>query len=741
MITYSSFWPKVLLPVMLVMLGLAVYINSLSGDFQFDDHPVIVHNEALRAGSPAGLWAALPHPSRAVAYLTFWMNYRLGGPEPFGFHIVNLLIHLINTLLVYALVLALAGTPAVQRGRGTDGAYGLAFTAAALFVCHPLNTQAVSYITQRFTSLAALFYLATLWCYLRGRLSAVGTGRAGWWAAALISALCGMFTKQIALTVPLMIILLEFAFFDRRRPGAAAGLLITALLTGAVIPALYHFRADRILSITHENGNHPGDIINAGTYALTQPRVVATYLRLLVWPAGQTLLYDFPVTAGWTDPRMLVSAAVLALLFCAALVLWDRARLVSVGILWFFIVLLVEATVIPIRHVIFEHRAYLPSVGLLLAVAWALHTGIRSRPARVAVTAGLIAVLSVLTVQRNRVWQSGVAMWTDVVRKTPDNARAHYNLAYEYLKAGNPAAALDHFNKAVLIDPDYELAYVNRSQLLLDIGNLELALHDINRVLKLNPRRAGAYLNRGAILLQAKRYDEALDDFEKAHRLDPTMNGATVNRALVMGHLGRYADGLRLLNEMKDVDADAKFYNVRGALLMGVNDLTGALESFSAGIAHDPALAELYRNRAQVFQALGRYERAEEDLTVLIARGKGTAEVYLQRAYVRTRLQRLAGALDDYGAVARQRPGLVKVYLERGKIYYRQGEFRRAAQELDLYLKQTPRAADAFMLRGLSHYELRDFNQALADFKQARDLGYDVDDTYFDRTRKAMGSI
>ncbi|MCA9404859.1 MAG: tetratricopeptide repeat protein, partial [Candidatus Omnitrophica bacterium] len=85
--------------------------------------------------------------------------------------------------------------------------------------------------------------------------------------------------------------------------------------------------------------------------------------------------------------------------------------------------------------------------------------------------------------------------------------------------------------------------------------------------------------------------------------------------------------------------------------------------------------------------------------------------------------------------------GLVKVYLERGKIYYRQGEFRRAAQELDLYLKQTPRAADAFMLRGLSHYELRDFNQALADFKRARDLGYDVDDTYFDRTRKAMGSI
>ncbi len=731
-------WPV----LVLLLLGVSVYANSLRGEFQFDDRPVIVANDALRSAGPLELWEAVDHPARYLTYLTFWANYRLNGLDPFGYHVINLTIHLINTLLVYALVQLLAKTPLLSAAFAKVPPRWAAMIAAALFVCHPLNTQAVSYITQRFTSLATLFYVGALCCYLSGRLSPAGRRRVLWWLAAIVSATAGMFTKQIVLTVPLMTLVIEFACFDRRSRSGAAVLLVAAAALTAVVPALYHFRAGDILSITHENGNHPGDIVNAGTYALTQPRVVLTYLRLLVWPAGQTLLHDFPVTSGWGDTRLWAGALMLLLLLSAAAAAWRNARPVSLGILWFFIALLIEATVIPIRHVIFEHRAYLPSVGIFVAAAWLLCRALRSQRAVLAAAVSAVAILSILTVQRNRVWHSGTAMWTDVVRKYPRNARAHYNLAYEYVKDKRTDAALEHFNKAVLIDPDYELAYLNRSQLLLDRDHIELALHDINKVIKLNDRRAEAYLNRGAILRRAGRFGDALDDFERARKIDPGLQAATINLALTMGNLGRFTDGLRAIDELTAAqDAPAKALAVRGALQMGANDLTGALESFTRGIRQDPGLAELYRNRAQVYQALGRYERAEEDLSELIRRTPVGADVYLQRAYIRTRLHRMAGALDDYAAVARQQPEMAQVYLERGKIFYRLGEYLHAAEEFDRYLNRAPDSADAFMLRGLSHYELREFRQALADFTRARELGYDVDEAYFRRTRAAMGSI
>ncbi|MBZ0167112.1 MAG: tetratricopeptide repeat protein, partial [Candidatus Omnitrophica bacterium] len=552
----------------------------------------------------------------------------------------------------------------------------------------------------------------------------------------------GMLTKQITLTLPLMVLLLEFGFFSRRTKTATVGLLLAAAVLAGVIPLLYHFNASGILSITHENGNHPGEVVTSATYAMTQPRVVRTYLRLLAAPFGQTLLYDFPLAQGWTEPSTMASLLLLLIILGIAVAAWPRARLLAFGIGWFFITLMVEASVIPIRHVIFEHRTYLPSVGFFIVAAWALQRVISYRRARIAVLVAVLAVLSVLTIQRNRVWQSGVAMWTDVAAKSPANARVFYNLGYEYLKAGDKDAALTNFSKALLIDPDDELALINRSQLLLDGGEGQRALHDINNALRLNPRRADSYLNRGAILRGLGRFPEALQDFEEAQTVDPEHRLAPVNRALTLGNLGRFTAGLKVINDTITRHGEsAKALAVRGALQMGMRDAAGAVESFSRGIALDPGDEELHRNRAQAWQVLGRFDRALEDLTVLIEKDPRQPDYYTQRAYVLTRLNRLNEALADYALAGRRAPALAEVYLERGKIYYKQGAYGQAAAELDQYLNRSPGAADAFMLRGLTHYELRDFQQALADFQRARDLGYSVDDAYFQQLKRVLGKI
>jgi Flp pilus assembly protein TadD len=540
-------WSGILPILGILLLGLFAYANSLHGEFAFDDRHQVRDNPLIRDlgafVSPAGYrW----NPNRFVAYVTFAINYRLGALDPFGYHLTNLAIHLLASLLVYRMIQLAFRTPLVRDSSLAGNARTVAFVAAALFATHPLGTQAVTYIVQRLASLAALFYLAAVVLYLSWRLASESPSAPGWrrailYGGALVAALLAIRTKEIAFTLPAALALAELLLFPaggvrRWLPVVPVGMM--ALL----IPANWidfrgtvtemATRADQVTRLLTP--------VSRMDYLKTQAVVVCEYIRLLAWPTGQNLDHDFPIYRSLLDARVLGSVAIL--LSLAAFAAWaalrtapgagrhriDPAfRLVALGIGWFFVTLSVESSVFPIVDVIYEHRAYLPSAGLLTAAATLLGMAfLKLAPASAArVTAltgvALALILASVTLQRNAVWATPVTLWSDVVAKSPGKARPHLLLAESLEAVERPLDAEREYRRAVEIDPAYPPAHTSLATFLQKSGRTGEAEEEYRTVLRLDPSQYAALFNLAEILWRSGRRDEALELYRRFLALAP----------------------------------------------------------------------------------------------------------------------------------------------------------------------------------------------------------------------------
>jgi len=463
--------------IVLIFVLLLAYSNTLHAPFVFDDQLNIVNNEQIKDLQNFSNSNILSD-RRYLGNLTFALNYRIHGLEVTGYHIVNILIHIVNALLVYALVLLTLKTPWMRDRLGTSPLLSyLPLGAGLLFAVHPLQTQAVTYIVQRFASLATLFYLGSLVLYIRARLAQRKGPSIAWYVGSVLCAVCAMKTKEIAFTLPVMIVLYE-VFFFRGKWGKRILVLIPLVLTMLIIPL-------SMLGVDKPLGEIIGDISEATQvqsplsrweYLATQGRVIMTYLRLVVLPVNQNLDYDYPIYRSLFDPAVLGSFGVLLLLAGAGVYLYMRSRrgeplqrLIAYGIFWFFITLSVESSVIPITDVIFEHRMYLPSVGVFLAIGAA---GVfiarklkeKKREVKKGIAAGftvIILLLAVVSFVRNRTWGDEITLWEDVVSKSPQKARPYLGLGKAYIDEDRTNDAMEAFQTALRLKPDYAEAHNN----------------------------------------------------------------------------------------------------------------------------------------------------------------------------------------------------------------------------------------------------------------------------------------
>lgn len=529
-----------------LLLGLFAYSTSLHGPFVFDDRqhvrdsPLVRHLDVVL--SPAGYHQ---QPHRYLAYVTFALNYRLGGLETFGFHAVNLVIHLLCALVVYALVALTFRTPRLEGSAVAPWRREIAFAAAALFVTHPLQTQAVTYVVQRVTSLATLLYAVALLLFARWRLAREAgewrpARRAVTYALAIVSAVAAMKTKEIAFTLPFAVLLYEACFFGPRprRWLALAPLVATVVVIPATLLDLHAPAAEVTSSLAARTRVETA--LPRLDYLRTEIAVVAEYLRLLVLPVGQNLDHDFPIQRSILAPRVLASLALLAALLAAAAWLWRRAgpddrrpaldpaaRLVAFGIGWFFLTLLVESSVIPIDDVINEHRVYLPSIGVFAAAAAGLALLARrvrgADPRRlVTLTALLLAlVLAVATLRRNTVWASDVSLWADAALKSPDKVRPLNNLAEALAAAGFQAEGVAALRRAVALEPRNAIVRGQLGAALATLGRTAEAEVEMREAIRLAPDRPEHLFNLALLLSKTGRADEARPWFRRFLEVAP----------------------------------------------------------------------------------------------------------------------------------------------------------------------------------------------------------------------------
>ena len=522
-----------------VALGILAYSNSLRGQFVFDDLEQLVENEAIRdLGAFLGSSVHRVLPNRFVAYLTFALNHALGGYEPFGWHLVNLAIHLCNALLVQALVVLAFRTPRMRDSALAPSAPAVAFAAAALFVAHPLATQAVSYVVQRITSLATLFYLATTVLYLVFRLREGKPGRWLAYAGMLLASLLAMRTKEISFTLPIALALVEWTLFTggRRRwlailPAAAIALLIPlSLVDLGASPSGMLASADASTRVIAPAGRLD--------YLRTQAVVVVSYLRLLVLPYGQSVDHLVAIRRSWWTPD--VAGSVLLLGSLGALAAWlfwrcrprggrpaldPSVRLVGLGIAWFFVTLSVESSVIPIADVMNEHRVYLPSAGLLPAAATLLALLFLRLDARhvarntAIAGAALASVLGVVTWNRNPAWRDEVALWSDAAAKSPGHYRPVFNWGAALTKQRRFAEAAAVFRRGVALDPRSVAAHVQLGVVLYLAGDPRGAEVELRQAVALAPDDADALLNLSVYLGATGRKAEARVYLERLRRV------------------------------------------------------------------------------------------------------------------------------------------------------------------------------------------------------------------------------
>lgn len=587
-------------------LGWLLYARVLHGPFLFDDIYYIVRNPAVKHLERLDtVFISNISSLRFIPFLSFAVNYHLHQLHVVGYHLVNVVIHITNAMLVWWLFRLTLRSPKIEKEALPIDAEILAYLVALLFLVHPLQTQAVSYISQRFASLATLFYLASLCAF-----AAFKTKKRGVYIVlCVISAIAAIFSKQIALTLPLMILIYDRTFF----PSARKHLVVVVLLAGAlflIIPAYYSFNVMNFLTIERPSDSHPGDTLTAGTYFLTQLRVLIIYLKLTVFPTAQNFLYDFSVSKSLFEIKTFLAALVFLALAGYTFYALKKDKLVGFGLLWFFVAVSVESSFIVIGHVIFEHRMYLPSIGIILAASVLLARWVRSPRWTIGILGGIIVIFSLLTLQRNRIYADSVTFWQDNLNKSPKLVRPHLNLGVAYMEKGQFPQALEQFEAAAALDPAYEEARGNKGLVLMKMGRYEEAMVELNAALVLYEHYVDAYHNRGLLYAKLKQPQAAMADLNKALEINPSHAESHAERAGILFSLGKPED---------------------------------ALEGYARALLYDPGNVKALNNRGVVYNALGEYDIAVRDLKEAIKLDPSFGAAHYNLSYT----QYKRGKLDE----------------------------------------------------------------------------------------------
>ncbi|HUJ79957.1 MAG TPA: tetratricopeptide repeat protein [Nitrospiria bacterium] len=686
--------------LLLALLGLIVYSNTFSSPFQFDDHPAIVNNPAVKHFS-----SLLLSGSRVVTYLSFAINYHLGGLQVAGYHAVNLLIHVLNGFLVYALVSGLVSTPRVQPAPFTPAqSHWLAFATALLFVAHPVQTEAVTYLYQRATSLTALFYLLAVVCYLRWRLaSPEAKVRHLWYAGSLISTVLAMKTKEISFTLPILLLLMEAVFFGM--PRLKQWLALTPfLLTLPIIPlsALPGAMSEGADVFARETGT-----ISRLDYLYTQFHVIVTYVRLLVLPVRQNLDYDFPVSHSLLDPAVLLSFVFLCALFgsaCWLLLFPSRtarpahATLIGFGLLWFFVTLSIESSIIPIRDVMSEHRLYLPSVGFFLVVTTAA-SGAAIRWPRPA-AAGFLVLLVLLVgaaYARNQVWRTELSLWQDVISKSPRKARGYNNLGYSYESLGNLPEAITYYRKALELEPMNYTAHYDLGNTYRALGRLEEAAAEYQSAIAVVPSYADAHENLGVVY-------ESQGDLKKAMQ--------------------------EYLTAIKYKPYSAEAYNSLGLLFKKLDRQEDAVRAYRVAIKLDPEFAEAYRNLGGIYKNTGRVQEALPLYEHAVTLHPDDSDARYELGGLYKTLGRRDEAAREFQAVIRLKPDESGAYINLGLLYFQQGRAQEAVELLEKGLAFNPNNAQIHNVLGFMYGSLGRGEEAVREYQTSIKLQPNYAGTY-----------
>ena len=534
--------PTIVPVIILTLAATLAYSNCLNAPFVFDDISSIETSPAIRSLWP--LSQVVANSNRPILNLTLAVNYAVGGLDVRGYHLVNVVVHLLAGLTLFALVrqtLRLRGI----ASRFQESADLIAFSVSLIWLVHPLQTQAVTYIVQRGESLMGLFFLLFLYCTVRGALSPKPNG---WYLSAVLCCWLGMGTKEVMVVAPLVMLVYDRTFlsdswktaFQQRWPVYLMGALAQVALL-VLISALLAEQADASAGFDVRG-------LTAWEYLRSQPAVILHYLRLALWPHRLCLDYLWPVAS---NPLEIYGFGlmILSLFVGSLLLLRSRPRIAFTGIT-FFLVLAPTSSFLPILDLAVEHRMYLALIPVIVLVVLALFmlisrvlkTESQQRSAMLAIVLIVATGLTVRTRHRNEDYASRVSMWSDVVTQAPHNYRGHFCLGLALQEQNRLEEAATELQRSIELNPGYAKGHQSLAMIKAAQGETADAISHYQRAIRFSPGYVLAYRNYGNLLARQNDYEQALEQYARAIEIEPA--DASIYR--VIGHtwlkLGRYRE-------------------------------------------------------------------------------------------------------------------------------------------------------------------------------------------------------
>ncbi|GAB5497392.1 MAG: tetratricopeptide repeat protein [Phycisphaerales bacterium] len=569
--------------LMIAAVTWAAYSNTMDGEFIFDDVRNIVdntnvHMTELNAESVANATSGNVTP-RPVAYLSFALNHYFGGLDVTGYHVVNTIIHMLAGFAVYLLARRLF-PQLIKRELSPADVTLMALGVALVFVAHPIQTQAVTYIVQRMASLCALFYISGLLCYIYGRETNTERTvfRISWWIGAFVCWLLALGTKQFAVTLPAAILLYEWVArghkvkLERKTMIAAGACLLLVVGVIMVFKGGVFFQGGTLHKLLVKGYEHRDFTMTERV--LTQTRVIMHYMGLAVWPAPSrlVLIYNYPTSTSLFAPiTTLISTLGIVGMIAFSLATLRKAPIVAFGVLWFLLHLAVESSIIPLEMV-YEHRMYLPILGLAMVFVGAVFLMIKNRKIAIGVLAVVTVVLSLATFQRNDTWREHLKLLEDNATKHPE-ARVFYNMAVIHRDAGRYSEAIENLQRTIEAEPRHQQAMIMAGALLRLTKKYQDSLHAYTAAIAVDPQEHPrfarfhweAYTGRGGLLNAVGQYSLAAQDYTSALELKHA-EGATEDqiryrdsealwgRALANMNLSKHAEAVTDLNRAVELN-------------------------------------------------------------------------------------------------------------------------------------------------------------------------------------------
>jgi tetratricopeptide (TPR) repeat protein len=565
---------KNLIPV-LICLALAILTVITfwplkdCGFINFDDDVYVYQNALVQSGlnwnsigqafsselvKIGGFW----HP---ITWLSLMLDYQIFGLNPFGFHMVNLLFHVMSTILIFLVF-----------HRMTKKLWPSAFVAC-LFAIHPLHVESVAWIAERKDVLSAFFWILTLGAYSY-YVEHPGFRR---YFFVLLFFILGLMAKPMLITLPFVLLLLDYwplQRFQEIKPNHKVQPEVSKLLTSQTLevkkPADPGYKWSLIFPLLLEKvplfvlvilSSIVTYITVQNTGFLKSIKAISpvvrignafisyiTYIGKMIWPNNLAVLYPYQeLLVPW---QVFWSVLLFIAITVAVLRMVKRSPYLATGWLWYAGTLVPVIGIVQVgNHALADRYTYIPLMGLFIMVAWGVPDLLKKWKHRkeILLASSVLSILclSIITWTQVGYWQNSITLWNHTLKVTDYNVIAYSMRGHAYAGLGNYKQAIDDYGRAIEIKPGFASVYINRGSAYNDLGNYKQAIEDFNRAIEINPGYAEAYNNRGFSYNGLGNYRQAIEDYDRAIEIKPDYVNAYYNRGLVYLNQGDNISGCR----------------------------------------------------------------------------------------------------------------------------------------------------------------------------------------------------